>query len=826
MVQIRDTGLESLSLGSRANAQVRTTGVERAMGVITGSPQSSPAPSTKDMSSRETTPMHVEENTTINSQASNEQDDSTEGDSMEGAEDTCAHRMLLDISADYDEDADEDYEPKADTTLDEYSNRVDTTSSEDDDSFSDIDINNIESSSHEDDHIEPPYHDTDPLCLDRLTEEEKVQIIDEARAMGIDHIIQKYILKGVYSVKKLLLITAPGEIVIGPKLTENDLIAILTRRLNQELRRRHRLPHIHTLDHVVQLLRQSKNIMVLTGAGVSVSCGIPDFRSSDGIYSRLSEFELEDPTQMFDMRFFCKKPQVFYSFAKEIFPSNFTPSPSHHFIRLLEEKGKLLRNYTQNIDTLEQKAGIFRVLQCHGSFATASCVCCQRKVPGDDIKEAILKQEVAYCKVCQGLGSSRLPRRRSHGMESGSEKDDDDDHDARPAVMKPDIVFFGERLPPEFDEKFEDDRDQADLLIVIGSSLKVAPVNDMMHQLSNDIPQILINRTPITHMDFDVQLLGNCDTIVAELCRMLGWELKHEKLPGGTSNVPDMNTNTNADGSGKGGRAYWSVIEPNTYTFEGAILGDIEYESSQSVSRKRGRIDNHDTEGYDADTDEEGRNARRRGSSGSDRRSSLGFIYSDSESDSEVSEGTIREPQQAMVSFSLESQSQTAPIQPPSSLDMTADTHLLQGSSSQDPEQPNFADSRTQRSGDDEDVDSYNMFMEELPVDIVELGQAIDLEESLNHSSGNGLAFHGHGPVHGVDRRMSTDIGPLLEDPRRGVDDVGDNGQSIDMTADSPGSECTFSQSSINSVVVATTSTTVETPEVPSRSEKQEHEEA
>jgi len=109
--------------------------------------------------------------------------------------------------------------------------------------------------------------------------------------------------------------------------------------------------------------------MVLTGAGVSVSCGIPDFRSSDGIYSRLAEFKLEDPTQMFELGFFRRNPQVFYSFAREIFPSNFTPSPSHYFIKLLEDKEKLLRNYTQNIDTLEQKAGIHRVLQCHGMLS-------------------------------------------------------------------------------------------------------------------------------------------------------------------------------------------------------------------------------------------------------------------------------------------------------------------------------------------------------------------------------------------------------------------------------------------------------------------------
>ena len=76
--------------------------------------------------------------------------------------------------------------------------------------------------------------------------------------------------------------------------------------------------------------------------------------------------------RLFDKDIFMYKPEVFYSFAKDIYPSNFKPSASHRFIRLLEERGQLLRNYTQNIDTLEQAAGIKSVLNCHGSFATVS----------------------------------------------------------------------------------------------------------------------------------------------------------------------------------------------------------------------------------------------------------------------------------------------------------------------------------------------------------------------------------------------------------------------------------------------------------------------
>ncbi|KAF9088609.1 NAD-dependent histone deacetylase sir2 [Mortierella sp. AD031] len=460
------------------------------------------------------------------------------------------------------------------------------------DSMDEIDVENIAmgDGEFESESEGSPYNDPDPQCEDRLTEEEADVILDEARMNGIDFIIRKYVLSGNISAKKLLLLTIPELIEIPDNFTEQDIIIAASERIRRVLRRRKRLQHIHSLEHVVNLLKTSKRIMVLTGAGVSVSCGIPDFRSKDGIYSRLSEFELDDPQQMFDLDFFRERPEIFYSFAREIFPSNFTPSPSHYFIKLLEDHGKLLRNYTQNIDTLEQKAGIHSVLQCHGSFATASCVRCRSQVQGDEIKESIFKQEVAYCLVCKKPTPPPKARKRSKAKFDYYDDDDDEDSDEdeeNRALMKPDIVFFGEKLPQVFDRSLAEDRELVDLLIVIGSSLKVAPVSDIMHQLPNSVPQILINRTPNNQMDFDVQLLGNCDTIVAELCRMVGWELKHDKLPGGTSNVPDMDKNTNMDGSGTGGRAAWRLKEPNIYLFEGADLEELDFEEIKEKNRRR-----------------------------------------------------------------------------------------------------------------------------------------------------------------------------------------------------------------------------------------------
>ena len=174
--------------------------------------------------------------------------------------------------------------------------------------------------------------------------------------------------------------------------TELHQYVLLRNVITRYLRKRRRLEHVNTLDDVVELLAKANNVMIVTGAGVSVSCGIPDFRSETGIYSRLEEFELDDPQQMFDIKYFRDSPDIFYSFAKELYPSNYEPSPSHVFVKLMEEKGKLLRNYTQNIDTLEHKAQIKRIVNCHGSFATASCVTCGYQCEGKEIEKYIFEQ--------------------------------------------------------------------------------------------------------------------------------------------------------------------------------------------------------------------------------------------------------------------------------------------------------------------------------------------------------------------------------------------------------------------------------------------------
>lgn len=207
------------------------------------------------------------------------------------------------------------------------------------------------------------------------------------------------------------------------------------------------------------------------------------------------------------------------SFAKSIYPSNFVPSPCHRWIKLLEDRGVLLRNYTQNIDTLESLAGVTRVLNCHGSFNTASCLRCKRRMPGAAIEPHIMSQTIPYCEYCRDERASeiaaikayRASKKSKSKSKSKTDSWDDSDSDdeipewaGEPGIIKPDITFFGQALDSEFDECLFRDREEVDLLVVIGTSLKVAPVSEVLSHIPHSVPQIFINMTPVTHVTPDV----------------------------------------------------------------------------------------------------------------------------------------------------------------------------------------------------------------------------------------------------------------------------------------------------------------------------------
>ncbi|ODQ77076.1 hypothetical protein BABINDRAFT_163812 [Babjeviella inositovora NRRL Y-12698] len=312
------------------------------------------------------------------------------------------------------------------------------------------------------------------------------------------------------------------------KNEENNLIQLiktLQKAMNRVSQMRTRLSEFNTIDQLCAQIEKSSKILVLTGAGISTSLGIPDFRSSKGFYSQLQYLGLSDPQEVFDLEFFREDPNIFYSIAHMILPPENAFTPLHGFIKLLQDKGKLLRNYTQNIDNLEENVGIFpeKLIQCHGSFASATCVTCKFSVKGDAIFDDIRKQQIPLCPFCL--------KKRERLFESESPRYDIQSY----GVMKPDITFFGEALPALFHDNIKKDVMECDLLICIGTSLKVAPVSEIVNKVPAEVPQILVNRDLVGHCEFDLNLLGFCDQVVCYLCTKLGvdtngWRVKHERF--------------------------------------------------------------------------------------------------------------------------------------------------------------------------------------------------------------------------------------------------------------------------------------------------------
>lgn len=386
---------------------------------------------------------------------------------------------------------------------------------------------------------------------DVCTLEEAQVFRKQLREVGPEEFFEKTVQSNAITAKKLLTAFGFKPPAFLDGCPDENYYALLSLAVSRELDKRLKLENYNSIEDAVDLLKKSKNIMVITGAGISTSLGIPDFRSQDiGLYATLEELGLEDPQQVFDIELFRHDPTIFYSVAKRILPETTNFSPTHSFIRLLQDKGKLLTNYSQNIDNLEAAAGVQpeKLIQCHGSFAMATCQQCRAKVPGEEIFDDIKNARLPRCKLCAAaLQTRKLPMKRkrsSNGMpkkktkhwdEQDSSSEDESSYDIPEAgIMKPDITFFGEPLSDTFHDRLtKNDRDKVDLVIVIGTSLKVAPVSEITPYLPSNIPQMYISREPVKHVEFDIDLLGDCDVIVAELCRRAGWDLEHEMIPEG-----------------------------------------------------------------------------------------------------------------------------------------------------------------------------------------------------------------------------------------------------------------------------------------------------
>lgn len=199
---------------------------------------------------------------------------------------------------------------------------------------------------------------------------------------------------------------------------------------------------------LAQWLDDAQHIVVMTGAGMSTESGIPDFRSSQGLwtYDRSRE-------ELMSLSYFERYPKLFWPAYKDIFrfklAGSFEPNEGHRILARWEEQGKRITIVTQNVDGLHQRAGSSSVIEVHGSMREASCPKCGAVVGLD----AILEEELPRCH-----------RITSKGEECGW-------------ILKPGIVLFEDAIRG-WDEAM-DALEDADLFLTLGSSLQVGPINQL-----------------------------------------------------------------------------------------------------------------------------------------------------------------------------------------------------------------------------------------------------------------------------------------------------------------------------------------------------------
>jgi NAD-dependent deacetylase len=193
---------------------------------------------------------------------------------------------------------------------------------------------------------------------------------------------------------------------------------------------------------LAELIRGSRSTVVLTGAGVSVPSGIPDFRTPEtGLWAEV------DPREVAHIDVFERDPERYWSYYRPRFNSlgEKRPNRAHEALAELERRGLLEGVITQNIDRLHRAGGSRNVVEVHGSIATSSCTSCGETFGLDAVEGLFDERGVAICTSCGG-------------------------------AVKPDVVLFGELLPEAAVARATELAEGAELMLCVGSSLVVHPV--------------------------------------------------------------------------------------------------------------------------------------------------------------------------------------------------------------------------------------------------------------------------------------------------------------------------------------------------------------
>jgi NAD-dependent deacetylase len=240
-------------------------------------------------------------------------------------------------------------------------------------------------------------------------------------------------------------------------------------------------------ERVAALLRESERAVVLTGAGISVPSGIPDFRSpGTGLWENV------DPMEVAHIDAWRRDPDRFWSFYGQRFASlvDKQPNEAHLALAELERRGLVRAVVTQNIDRLHRLAGTERLIEVHGSIDQSVCMQCRTKVSIDRVVELLREHDAApLCEAC------RLP-------------------------LKPDVVLFGELLPERALAEAQALAMDADLMVCVGSSLEVYPVAGLPAMMRGAGGRLVLITQGPTPYDSDAEVKLDGD-VVEELRAVL-----------------------------------------------------------------------------------------------------------------------------------------------------------------------------------------------------------------------------------------------------------------------------------------------------------------
>ncbi|HVD86569.1 MAG TPA: NAD-dependent protein deacylase [Solirubrobacterales bacterium] len=244
------------------------------------------------------------------------------------------------------------------------------------------------------------------------------------------------------------------------------------------------------VERLAELLGRSRRAVALTGAGVSVPSGIPDFRTPEtGLWAKV------DPIEVAHIDVFERDPERFWSCYRPRFQGlgDKEPNGAHEALAELERRGLIEGVITQNIDRLHRAAGSKAVIEVHGSIETSSCRVCASSFGLEEVDELFDERGVAICAACGG-------------------------------PVKPDVVLFGELLSESAMVRASNLAERADLMLCVGSSLAVHPVAGLPRltlEAGGRLAIVTKGETPYDG-EAEVKLEGEVDEELEALVQALG----------------------------------------------------------------------------------------------------------------------------------------------------------------------------------------------------------------------------------------------------------------------------------------------------------------